>query len=64
MGCPYFFLDIHLRPASLLSPDNFLDIHKPSTAGGRGMSNTETTTWPSLAIGLYDKLMGRGGEIT
>ena len=24
----------------------------------------ETTTWPELAIGLYDKLTGRGAEIT
>lgn len=26
--------------------------------------NMETTTWPDLAIGLYDKLTGRGAEIT
>ncbi len=26
--------------------------------------NTDTTTWPELAIGLYDKLTGRGAEIT
>lgn len=25
--------------------------------------STETTTWPDLAIGLYDKLTGRGAEI-
>jgi hypothetical protein len=24
----------------------------------------ETNTWPELAIGLYDKLTGRGAEIT
>lgn len=24
----------------------------------------ETETWPELAIGLYDKLTGRGAEIT
>lgn len=24
----------------------------------------ETTTWPDLAIGLYDKLTGRNSEIT
>ena len=24
----------------------------------------ETQTWPELAIGLYDKLTGRGAEIT
>lgn len=24
----------------------------------------DTTTWPELAIGLYDKLTGRGAEIT
>lgn len=24
----------------------------------------ETTTWPELAIGLYDKLTGRNAEIT
>jgi len=29
------------------------------------MSNEEhTTTWPELAIGLYDKLTGRNAEIT
>jgi hypothetical protein len=28
------------------------------------MNATETKTWPSLAIGLYDKLTGRGAEIT
>ncbi len=27
-------------------------------------TNSETTTWPDLAIGLYDKLTGRGAEIT
>jgi hypothetical protein len=26
--------------------------------------NKETTSWPDLAIGLYDKLTGRGAEIT
>ena len=25
---------------------------------------SETHTWPDLAIGLYDKLTGRGAEIT
>jgi hypothetical protein len=29
------------------------------------MSNdTKTRTWPELAIGLYDKLTGRGAEIS
>ena len=30
------------------------------------MADTETgtTTWPELAIGLYDKLTGRNAEIT
>lgn len=29
------------------------------------MSDTEhTTSWPELAIGLYDKLTGRNAEIT
>lgn len=27
-------------------------------------SNTGTTTWPELAIGLYDQLTGRNAEIT
>ena len=27
-------------------------------------TTTETQTWPGLAIGLYDKLTGRGAEIT
>jgi hypothetical protein len=26
--------------------------------------NGDTTTWPDLAISLYDKLTGRGAEIT
>lgn len=25
---------------------------------------SETTTWPDLAIGLYDRLTGRNAEIT
>lgn len=28
------------------------------------MSEEHTTNWPELAIGLYDKLTGRGAEIT
>lgn len=28
------------------------------------MSDGHTTTWPELAISLYDKLTGRGAEIT
>ena len=27
-------------------------------------TNESTRTWPELAIGLYDKLTGRGAEIT
>lgn len=28
------------------------------------MSDEHTTNWPDLAIGLYDRLTGRGAEIT
>ena len=28
------------------------------------MADAGTTTWPDLAIGLYDRLTGRGAEIT
>ena len=28
------------------------------------LQNADTQTWPELAIGLYDKLTGRGAEIT
>ena len=28
------------------------------------MANETTTTWPDLAIGVYDKLTGRNAEIT
>lgn len=28
------------------------------------MADTHTRTWPELAIGLYDKLTGRGAEIS
>ncbi len=31
---------------------------------GMAATNPDTTTWPDLAIGLYDKLTGRGAEIT
>ncbi len=27
------------------------------------VSSAHTTTWPDLAIGLYDRLTGRGAEI-
>lgn len=27
-------------------------------------TTSDTRTWPDLAIGLYDKLTGRGAEIT
>jgi hypothetical protein len=27
-------------------------------------NNEQTTTWPDLAIGLYDRLTGRNAEIT
>jgi len=27
-------------------------------------NQTNTTNWPDLAIGLYDRLTGRGAEIT
>lgn len=27
-------------------------------------NDEQTTSWPELAIGLYDKLTGRGAEIT
>jgi hypothetical protein len=35
-----------------------MQTRKPSTM------STETTTWPDLAIGLYDRLTGRNAEIT
>ncbi len=28
------------------------------------MNNSDTKTWPELAIGLYDRLTGRQAEIT
>jgi len=28
------------------------------------MNANETPTWPDLAVGLYDRLTGRGAEIT
>ena len=28
------------------------------------MENNATSTWPELAIGLYDKLTGRNAQIT
>lgn len=32
--------------------------------GMQTTSSSKTQTWPDLAIGLYDKLTGRGAEIT
>jgi hypothetical protein len=31
---------------------------------GMTQATPDTQTWPDLAIGLYDKLTGRGAEIT
>ncbi|MHC5005118.1 MAG: hypothetical protein ACYTJ0_18585 [Planctomycetota bacterium] len=28
------------------------------------MSNAQTTNWPDLAVGLYDRLTGRNAEIS
>ena len=39
----------------------------PFLIGSSTMSNADTaatTTWPDLAIGLYDRLTGRNAEIT
>lgn len=36
------------------------DDQRPVTDGGV----EETRTWPELAIGLYERLTGRGAEIT
>jgi hypothetical protein len=35
-----------------------------SIPGCMEQTATETRNWPDLAIGLYDKLTGRGAEIT
>ena len=32
--------------------------------GDQKMSDTDTRDWPSLAVGLYDKLTGRDAEIS
>jgi hypothetical protein len=42
-------------------------IHLPaarSNLEGMQAKTTDTRTWPDLAISLYDKLTGRGAEIT
>jgi len=47
------------------APKNCLP--RPAVAGHpTGMTQTtpDTQSWPDLAIGLYDKLTGRGAEIT
>ena len=36
---------------------------QPATDGGMETAG-ETRTWPELAIGLYERLTGRGAEIT
>ena len=44
------------------SPGTQIEI---STETPQSMAEVDgTTTWPELAVGLYDKLTGRGAEIT
>jgi hypothetical protein len=40
------------------------DDQRPATDGGAEQAVDETRTWPELAIGLYERLTGRGAEIT
>ena len=40
------------------------DSQRPVTDGGAEQTVDETKTWPELAIGLYERLTGRGAEIT
>ncbi len=40
------------------------DDQQPETDGGIEAAVDETRTWPELAIGLYERLTGRGAEIT
>jgi hypothetical protein len=37
---------------------------KPAVTDGGEAMVEETQTWPELAIGLYERLTGRGAEIT
>jgi hypothetical protein len=41
-----------------------VDDQRPETDGGVETAVDETRTWPELAIGLYERLTGRGAEIT
>ncbi len=38
-------------------------LHDKDTFWRDRMSSVQTTNWPDLAIGLYDRLTGRGAEI-
>ena len=38
--------------------------NKNSGSDTETVGKDDTQTWPELAIGLYDKLTGRGAEIT
>ena len=38
--------------------------NKESGSDTQTVGKDDTQTWPELAIGLYDKLTGRGAEIT
>jgi hypothetical protein len=40
------------------------DDQQPEPDGGIEAAVDETRTWPELAIGLYERLTGRGAEIT
>jgi hypothetical protein len=42
-----------------------MDEHqRPEADGGVETAVDETRTWPELAIGLYERLTGRGAEIS
>lgn len=49
---------------SAFSPARMADDQPTATDGGAEQAVEETQTWPELAIGLYERLTGRGAEIT
>lgn len=40
-----------------------IEVFSPANKGHFHMTTEHTTTWPDLAIGLYDRLTGRKAEI-
>lgn len=56
-------MGIYLNGATTARPEETLLNNNPNKELTMSDANNRTTTWPELAIGLYDRLTGRQAEI-